>query len=408
FMPPLYEGDLLYMPTTLPGISITKAKELLQQTDKIIKSFPEVDKVFGKIGRAETATDPAPLSMIETTIILKPQNEWREGMTPDKLVEELNNAIQIPGLTNAWTMPIKTRIDMLSTGIKTPIGIKIAGPDINVLQELGSQIEKLARDIPGTRSAFAERSAGGNYIDINIKRDMIPRYGLKINDVQQIIKSAIGGSNITYTIEGLERYPVNLRYKRDYRENIEMLKRIFIPLPHGGQVLLQDVADIEIVKGPPMIKTENSRPNVWVYIDLKGVDVGTYIKNAKKIIDNGVSLPNGYSLAWSGQYEYMKRANDRLAVIVPITLLIVILILYLNTRSLIKVGIILLALPFSLVGAIWFLYLAGFNMSVAVWVGLIALLGVDAETGVIMLLYLDIAYNKFKKNGKLTNISALK
>lgn len=402
FMPPLYEGDLLYMPTTLPGVSVTKAKELLQQTDKIIASFPEVEHVFGKIGRAETATDPAPLSMIETTIILKPEDQWRKGMTPDKLIEELDNAIQIPGLTNAWTMPIKTRIDMLSTGIKTPVGIKIAGPNLDTLQELGRRIEEVARQIEGTRSAFAERSAGGNYLDIDIKRDKLSLYGLQTDDVQNVIQTAIGGMNISYSIEGLERYPINMRYMRDYRENKESLKRILVPLPEGGHIPLSDVADISFAKGPPMIKTENARPNVWVYIDLKDIDVGSYIENAREIIANHISIPDGYSLAYSGQYEYMERANNRLMVIIPLTLLLVIVLLYFNTGSFTKTGIVLLALPFSMVGAIWFLYLAGFNMSVAVWVGIIALLGVDAETGVVMLLYLEIAYKKFINSGNLT------
>ncbi len=408
FMPPLYEGDLLYMPTTLPGISITKAKEILQQTDRIIKTFPEVESVFGKIGRAETATDPAPLSMIETTIQLKPRDQWRPGVTPESLVEELNSAIQFPGLTNAWTMPIKTRIDMLATGIKTPVGIKIAGPDINVLQKIGKEIEQVAKTIPGTRSAYAERSAGGNYIDFNIKRDAIARYGLTIDDVQDVIMSAIGGMNITKTVEGLERYPVNLRYQRDYRENIEELKRVRVPVKNGGYVPLAELADLEIKKGPPAIKSENARPNAWVYIDLKDIDVGTYVENAKKIIAEKIELPPGYSLIWSGQYEYMERSGKRLAMVIPITLLIVILLLYINTKSWIKTGIILLALPFSMVGAVWYLYAADFNISVAVWVGIIALLGVSAETGVVMLLYLDIAYDKFKKNGLLKSVSDLR
>ncbi len=408
FMPPLYEGDLLYMPTTLPGISITKAKEILQQTDRIIKTFPEVESVFGKIGRAETATDPAPLSMIETTIQLKPRDKWRPGVTPESLVEELNAAIQFPGLTNAWTMPIKTRIDMLATGIKTPVGIKIAGPDIQVLQKIGKEIEQVAKTIPGTRSAYAERSAGGNYIDFVIKRDVIARYGLTIDDVQDVIMSAIGGMNITKTVEGLERYPVNLRYQRDYRENIEELKRVRVPIHNGGYVLLSELADLEIKKGPPAIKSENARPNAWVYIDLKDIDVGTYVKNAKKIIAEKIELPAGYSLIWSGQYEYMERSSKRLAMVIPITLLLVILLLYINTKSWIKTGIILLALPFSMVGAVWYLYIADFNISVAVWVGIIALLGVSAETGVVMLLYLDIAYDKFKKNGLFKSLSDLR
>jgi Cu(I)/Ag(I) efflux system membrane protein CusA/SilA len=408
FMPPLYEGDLLYMPTTLPGISITKARELLQQTDKIIKSFPEVESVFGKIGRAETATDPAPLTMIETTIRLKPQEEWRPGMTPEKLIEEMNNAIQIPGLTNAWTMPIKTRIDMLSTGIKTPVGIKIAGEDLNVLQDLGKQVEELMKTIPGTRSAYAERSVGGNYVDFIIDREAIARYGLTVADVQEVFMSAVGGMNITKTVEGLERYPVNLRYLRDYRENIEGIKRVLVPIPMGGNVPLEQLGAIVIKKGPPMIKSENARPNTWVYVDLKDVDVGSYIDNAKEVIEKNLTLPAGYSLKWSGQYEYMERASKHLSMVIPLTLLIVIVLLYMNTKSMIKTGIVLLALPFSMVGAIWFLYLAGFNLSVAVWVGIIALLGVDAETGVVMLLYLDLAYEKFKKNGMLKSMADLR
>ncbi|GAB4298244.1 MAG: CusA/CzcA family heavy metal efflux RND transporter [Ignavibacteriaceae bacterium] len=408
FMPPLYEGDLLYMPTTLPGISITKAREILQQTDKIIKSFPEVESVFGKIGRAETATDPAPLTMIETTIRLKPQEQWRDGMTPEKLVEEMNNAIQIPGLTNAWTMPIKTRIDMLSTGIKTPVGIKIAGPDLNILQDLGKQVEELMKTVPGTRSAYAERSVGGNYVDFEIDRDAIARYGLTVSDVQDVFMSAVGGMNITKTVEGLERYPVNLRYQRDYRENIEALKRVLVPVPMGSNVPLEQLGNIVIRKGPPMIKSENARPNTWVYVDLKDVDVGTYINNAKEVIEKHLELPAGYSIKWSGQYEYMERASKHLSMVIPLTLLIVIVLLYINTRSMMKTGIVLLALPFSLVGAVWFLYLAGYNLSVAVWVGIIALLGVDAETGVVMLLYLDIAYEKYKKNGLLKSLSDLR
>ncbi|MBT8382093.1 MAG: efflux RND transporter permease subunit, partial [Ignavibacteria bacterium] len=408
FMPPLYEGDLLYMPTTLPGISITKAREILQQTDKIIKSFPEVESVFGKIGRAQTATDPAPLSMIETTIQLKPQDEWREGMTPEKLVEELNAAIQIPGLTNAWTMPIKTRIDMLSTGIKTPVGIKIDGPDLKVLEQIGKQIEQIAKTIPGTRSAYAERSAGGNYVDFEIDRDAAARYGLSVQQIQDVIMSAIGGMNITKTVEGLERYPVNLRYLRDYRENIEALRRVLIPIPTGGNIPLEEVAELQIKKGPPAIKSENARPNAWVYIDLKDIDVGTYIENAKRIINEQVELPAGYSLIWSGQYEYMERASKKLAMVVPLTLLLVLVLLYMNTKSFTKTGIILLALPFSMVGAVWYLFIAGYNMSVAVWVGIIALLGVSAETGVVMLLYLDIAFEKFKNNGMMNSLADLK
>lgn len=408
FMPPLYEGDLLYMPTTLPGISITKAKEIIQQTDKIIKSFPEVESVFGKIGRAETATDPAPLTMIETTIRLKPQEQWREGMTPDKLVEELNKAVHIPGLTNAWTMPIKTRIDMLSTGIKTPVGIKIAGSDLKTLDSLGAVVESLMKTLEGTRSAFAERSLGGNYVDFEIDRNAIARYGLNVGDVQNIFMTAIGGMNLTQTVEGLERYPVNMRYQRDYRENIPALQRVLVPLPNGGNVPLEELGTIIIRSGPSMIKSENARPNVWVYVDIQDIDIGTYIKNAKALLDEKLVLPAGYSIKWSGQFEYMERASAHLALVIPLTIVVIILLLYINTKSTIKTGIVLLAMPFSLVGAIWYLYLAGFNLSVAVWVGIIALLGVDAETGVVMLLYLDIAYEKYKKNGLLKSLSDLR
>lgn len=408
FMPPLYEGDLLYMPTTLPGISITKAKEILQQTDKIIKTFPEVESVFGKIGRAETATDPAPLTMIETTIRLKPQKEWRQGMTPDKLVDELDKAVHIAGLTNSWTMPIKTRIDMLSTGIKTPIGIKIAGPDLELLDELGVEVEALVKTVNGTRSAFAERSLGGNYVDFEIDRNAIARYGLTVGDVQDVFMTSVGGMNLTQTVEGLQRYPVNMRYQRDYRENIDQLKRVLVSLPNGGNVPLEQLGKIIVREGPSMIKSENARPNVWVYIDIHDIDVGTYIKNAKEVVDKHLTLPAGYSIKWSGQFEYMERAESHLLLVIPLTLLIVVVLLYMNTKSAVKTGIVLLALPFSMVGAIWYLYLAGFNLSVAVWVGIIALLGVDAETGVVMLLYLDISYEKFKKNGLLKSLDDLR
>ncbi len=408
FMPPLYEGDLLYMPTTLPGISITKAKELLQQTDRIIKTFPEVETVFGKIGRAETATDPAPLSMIETTIQLKPENEWPAGMTREKLVDELDKAVKIPGLTNAWTMPIKTRIDMLSTGIKTPVGIKIAGPNLKVLQDIGKKIEEVTKTIPGTRSVYAERSAGGNYVDFDIDRNAIARYGLTIADVQNVFMSAVGGMNITKTVEGLERYPVNLRYQRDYRDNINALKRVLVPLPGSGNIPLEELGTILVKKGPPMIKSENARPNSWVYIDIENIDVGTYVQNAQKIIAEKVKLPQGYSLIWSGQYEYMQRAAKKLATVLPLTLLIVLLLLYFNTKSFINTGIIVLALPFSMVGATWYLFVVGYHLSVAVWVGIIALLGVSAEMGVVMLLYLEISYENMRNQGLLTSLDKLK
>ncbi len=393
FMPPLYEGDLLYMPTTMPGVSITKAKELLQQTDKIIRSFPEVERVFGKAGRAETATDPAGLDMLETVIQLKPEKEWRKGMTPEKLINELDASIKFPGLTNSWTMPIKTRTDMLSTGIKTPIGIKISGPDLDVLQMIGAQVEAAVRTVPHTTSAFAERAVGGNYLDIKIDRNEAARYGLNISDIQSVIQSALGGMNITTTVEGLERYPVNLRYSRELRDNVDDLKRVLIPTPNGQQVPLGQVATFETNKGPMVIRSEGSRPNSWVFVDIRGTDIGSYIKNAQKIVNEKISLPTGYSLIWSGEFEYMQRMQKRLMIVIPLTLFIIMMILFLNTKSLTKTAIILLAVPFSLVGAIWLLFFLGYNTSLAVWVGLIALAGLDAETGVIMLLYLDQAFD---------------
>ena len=401
FMPSLWEGDLLYMPTTLPGISITKAREILQQTDKIIKSFPEVDHVFGKIGRAETATDPAPLSMIETTIMLKPESEWRQGMTVDGLIEQLDAAIQIPGLTNAWTMPIKTRIDMLSTGIKTPVGIKLGGPDLKVLEDLGRQVEGAVRNVPGTLSVYAERVMGGNYLDFEVDRNAIARYGLTIGDVQDVIQTAVGGMNLTTTVEGLERYPVNLRYSRELRDDLPALRAVLVPTPTGQQIPLGQLTTSKYVVGPPVIKSENSRPNAWIYVDIRGIDLGTYVENARRAVEENVALPPGYTISWSGQYEYMQRAKQRLMYIIPLTVLLIFFLIYLNTGSLIKTGIVFLAVPFSLVGAIWLLYLLGYNMSIAVWVGIIALAGLDAETGVVMLLYLDHAYQDFMRRGVL-------
>jgi Cu(I)/Ag(I) efflux system membrane protein CusA/SilA len=407
FMPPLNEGDLLYMPTTDPGISITKARELLQQTDKIIKSFPEVHHVFGKIGRAETATDPAPLSMIETTIMLEPEEKWRPGMTMEKLVEELNDAIQFPGLTNAWTMPIKTRIDMLSTGIKTPVGIKIMGPDLQVLSDLGQRIAAVVQQVKGTLSVFPDKTVGGNYFDYNIKREEAARYGLTVGDVQDVIMSAIGGMNVTQTVEGLERYPVNIRYSRELRDNIEDLNRVLIPTPTGAQIPLSYVADVSIRKGPPVIKSENARKTAWLYVDIRGIDVGTYVKNAIKIVDEQVDFPEGYSLVWSGQYEYMQRAQQRLRIVIPVTLLIIFLLLYFNFKNVQESLIVMLSLPFSLVGGIWFLYLLHYNFSVAVGVGFIALAGVAAETGVVMLIYLDHAFDNRKFAGKMRGLKDL-
>lgn len=404
FMPPLNEGDLLYMPTTLPGISITKAKELLQQTDRIIKSFPEVESVFGKVGRAETATDPAPLSMLETTIVLKDESRWRQGMTMEKLVEELDRAIQFPGLTNAWTMPIKTRIDMLSTGIKTPVGIKLMGEDLAVLSDLGEQVEAVISEVPGTLSVYSERVTGGNFLDYRINREQAARYGLTVGDIQDIIMTAVGGMNVTQTVEGLERYPVNLRYGSELRDTPEKLRRILVPTPTGAQVPIGQLADIRIIKGPPVVKSENARNNAWVYIDIRDIDVGTYVRNAREAVDAKIDMPAGYSMVWSGQYEYMIRAQKRLMVVVPMTLLIIFLLLYFNFKNVSESLIVMLSVPFSLTGGLWFMYLLGYNMSVAVRVGFIALAGVAAETGVVMLIYLDISYRKYTaRHGKAFN-----
>jgi Cu(I)/Ag(I) efflux system membrane protein CusA/SilA len=428
FMPPLYEGDLLYMPTTLPGISITKARELLEQTDRIIARFPEVKHVFGKIGRAETATDPAPLSMIETTIMLKPEEEWpavdivdrdtgriigHRVRTPDELVDAMDAAIRFPGLTNAWTMPIKTRIDMLSTGIKTPVGIKVAGPDLETLQQIGASIEAVIRRVPGTLSVYAERVVGGNYIDVKINRDEIARYGLTVMDVQDVVSSAIGGMNVSTSVEGLERYPINLRYPRELRDNLDLIRATLVPTPAGQHIPLAQLATLQVRKGPPSIKSENTRPNTWIYVDLREVDVGTYVGRAQTALKDAiakgeVTMPPGYTLTWSGQYEYMARANQRLLIAVPLTLLIIVVILYLNTRGPIETSIVLLAVPFSLVGAIWLIWALGYNMSVAVWVGLIALAGLDAETGVVMLLYLDVARDKWLGEGRLRTLGDLR
>lgn len=407
FMPPLWEGDLLYMPTTLPGLSITKAREVLQQTDKIIKTFPEVHHVFGKIGRAETATDPAPLSMIETTIMLKPESEWRPGMTVDKLTDEMNAAIQIPGLTNAWTMPIKTRIDMLSTGIKTPVGIKIAGPDLAELERVGKEVESVVRKVPGTLSVYAERVMGGNYLDFKINRDAIARYGLTIRDVQYVIQTAIGGMNITTTVEGLERYPVNLRYSRELRDDLPSLRSVLVATPMGQQIPLGQLTSIQYVVGPPGIKSENAKPNAWVYVDIRNIDVGSYVAAAQRAVNEQITVPPGYTIAWSGQFEYMQRAQERLMYVIPLTLLIIFVILYLNTGSTTQAVVVLLGVPFALTGSVWLLYGLDYNMSIAVWVGVIALAGLYAETAIVLLLYLDVAYRDYKERGLLTDRNAL-
>jgi len=404
FMPPLNEGDILYMPTTYPGVSITKAKELLQQTDKIIKSFPEVHHVFGKVGRAETATDPAPLAMIETTIRLRPKDEWPDpDKTVKELMDEMDAAIKFPGLSNAWTMPIKTRIDMLSTGIKTPIGIKVSGPDLNVLEEVGNDIERALKQMPDTLSAFADKAAGGYYLDFDISREEASRYGLTTGDVQDVIQTAIGGMNISFTVEGLERYPINLRYPRELRDNLDSLKRVLIPTPTGAQIPLSLVADLQLRRGPPGIKSENSRPNAWVYVDITTSDIGGYVAEAKKVVASQVRIPPGYDLVWSGQFEYMERAAERLRIVVPATLLVIFLLLYFNFRNITAPLVVMLSIPFGLIGGFWLVYLLGFNLSVAVVVGFIALAGVAAEIGVLVLTFIDqeIARRRKEKGGCL-------
>ena len=402
FMPELEEGDLLYMPTTLPGVSIGKAQELLMQTDRLIKTLPEVERVFGKVGRAETATDPAPLTMIETTILLKPKSEWREGMTLDKLIAELDKTVKFPGLTNAWVQPIKTRIDMLATGIKTPVGVKVSGPDLPQIEKIGAQLESVLKDVAGTASVISERVSGGRYIEINPNREAAARYGLNIADIQTLISSAVGGTNVTQTVEGLERYPVNLRYPRYLRDNIDKLRELPLVTPSGAQIPLGKVADIKVTEGPPMIKTENARLNGWTFVDIRGVDLGSYLKAAQAKVAEEVKLPAGYSITWAGQYEYLLRVKDKLLLAVPATLLIIFVLLYLIFRNIMEALVVMLSLPFALAGGIWFVWWLGFNFSVAVAVGFIALAGVAAEFGVIMLVYLDNAWKRHQADGKLT------
>jgi Cu(I)/Ag(I) efflux system membrane protein CusA/SilA len=394
FMPPLDEGDLMYMPTTYPGISIGKARELLQQTDKLIRTVPEVKSVFGKIGRAETATDPAPLTMIETFIQLKPKADWRPGISAEDIRRELDRAIQIPGLTNAWVMPIKTRIDMLATGIKTPVGIKVAGPKLDVIEAIGRQLEEILPGIPGTASVYSERVSGGRYIVVDIDRERAARYGLNIADVQQVIATAIGGVDVTRTVEGLERYPVNLRYPQSYRQSPEDLAQLPVVTPSGQRIALGDVAAVRVEDGPPGIKSENARLNGWTFVDLDSSDIGSYVSHAKDRVASELDLPPGYSLSWSGQYEYMERAKARLAYVIPLTLAIIIVLLYLNFRAFGQVLILISALPLALVGSAWLIYMLDYNFSIAVGVGLIALAGVAVETGVIMIVYLDQAWKR--------------
>ena len=407
FMPPLWEGDLLYMPTTLPGVSITEAREILQQTDRIIYTFPEVQHVFGKVGRADSATDPAPLSMIETTIALRPRSEWRSGMTPDRLIQELDVALRIPGLTNAWTMPIRSRIDMLSTGIRTPVGIKIAGPDLAELERLGREVEATLRDVPGTASVYADRVMGGNYLDFGIDREAIARHGLTVRDVQEVIQTAIGGMNVTTTVEGLERYPVNLRYSRELRDDLPALRSVLVATPEGHQVPLGRLASMEYVVGPPSIKSEGAKPNAWVYIDIRDIDIGSYVESAREAVAAAVALPPGYTLSWSGQYEYLERAQGRLMYVVPLTLLLIFVLIQLTTRSATETLMVLLGVPFAVAGSFWLLHILDYDLSIAVWVGIIALAGLYAETAIVFLLYLNVSVRDYADRGLLTDRAAL-
>jgi len=410
FMPPLDEGDILYMPTTFPGISITKAKEMLQQTDKILKTFPEVKTVFGKVGRAETSTDPAPLAMMETLVQLKPREAWPDPEKPtSQLKHEMDKAIHFPGLANAWTYPIKTRNDMLSTGIKTPIGIKVSGADLATLQRLTEEIEDVLKKLPETLSAFGDRAVGGHYVDFDIKRKEAARYGLTIGDVEDVIQSAIGGMNVTQTVEGLERYPVNLRYPRAYRSSMTALRRVLIPTPTGAQIPLTQVADIRLVGGPPSIKSEAARPNAWIYVDIKTSDIGGYVAKAKQAIAARIKLPPGYAIGWSGQFEYMERAAAQLRIVIPLTLVAIFLLLYFNFRNLAAPTIVMLAVPFGLIGGFWLVYLLGFNMSVAVGVGFIALAGVAAEIGVLVLTFIDqeVSAQRETKGGHLSSLEIM-
>jgi len=408
FMPPLNEGTILYMPTALPGMSITQARAAIQTQDALIKQFPEVDHVFGKAGRAETPTDPAPLSMFETVVSLKPEEQWRPGMTWDKLLEEMDHKVRYPGMPNIWWMPIQTRTEMLATGIRSVLGIKVFGADLNEIGRIAHDIEQTLATVPGTRSAFAERTTGGYYLNITVNRDAIARYGMTVSDVQDIVESAIGGNSVSETVEGRERYSINVRYVQDARSDIDSLKRVLVPTGDGGQVPLAQLADIDVSTAPPSIHDENGALAGYVFVDVSGRDLGGYVAEAKRAVDEHVKLPPGYHLEWAGQFEYLQRASARLKLVVPFTLLIVFVLLYMNTSSIVETFIILLAVPFSAVGAIWLLYFLGYNTSIAVWVGLIALLGVDAETGVFMLLYLNLAYDERQRRGEMQSWEDLK
>lgn len=400
FIPPLDEGDLMYMPTTYPSLSVGEAREILHKTDRLIKTIPEVDTVFGKIGRAETATDPAPLTMIETFIQFKPKSEWREGVTTDTIKEELNQLVKFPGLTNAWVMPIKTRIDMLATGIKTPVGIKVSGPDLSKIESIGKELELILKDIPGTSSVYSERVAGGRYIDIDIDRVKAARFGLSIKEIQNVIGAAVGGMNVSYSVEGLERYPINVRYPQEYRDSPEKLAELPIVTSSKQRIALGDVASVKVKDGPPGIKSENARLNGWTLVDINDVDLGSYVENAQQVVSEKLDLPAGYAINWSGQYEYMLRAKEKLTYVIPLTLAIIVLLLFLNFKSFAEVAIIMGTLPLAMVGSIWLMYLQDFNFSVAVGVGFIALAGVAVEIGVIMLVYLNQSYQAMLKKSR--------
>jgi Cu(I)/Ag(I) efflux system membrane protein CusA/SilA len=407
FMPPLYEGTMLYMPTTLPGLSITEAGRLLQIMDQKLRSFPEVDHVFGKAGRAETSTDPAPFSMMEVVIELKPKDQWRPGLSYEGLVDEMDRALQFPGVINAWTMPIKARIDMLTTGIRTPVGIKVFGPDIKQIERIGEHLEMVLKEVPGTRSVYAERVSGGYFLDFEINRDQIARYGLKLMDVGKIIETAIGGENIATTIEGRERYPINVRYLRELRDDQQKLQRVLVDTPTGAQVPLAQLATLRFVNGPPMIRDENGMLAGYVFLDMTGRDVGGYVEDLKKVVAEQVELPTGYTIVWSGQYEFMERVKERLKLVVPLTLIIIFVIFYFAFRSVAKTCMVMVGVPLSLVGAVWYLSILGYNMSIAVWVGLITVVGTAAETSAVMLAYLDEACKRRKESGGLRSLQDL-
>ena len=408
FMPPLNEGTILHMPTALPGISPTEAQRVLKVESALLKQFPEVETVFGKIGRARTATDPAPLNMVETVVTLKPEEAWRSGVTWDSLLGEMDRALQLPGMPNIWWMPIQTRTEMLATGIRSVLGVKVLGPDLNGIEQVGQKIEAVLAPLRGTRSVYYDRTLGGYYLDFHVKREEAARYGLTVGDIEDVIETAIGGKDIAQTIEGRERYPINVRYARELRDDVEMLKRVLVPTPTGAQIPIVQLADLRFSQGPPMIRNESGQLVGFIFVDISGRDLGGYVADAKRLVAERVLLPPGYTLLWAGQFEYQLRAQETLKVIVPFTLLLIFLLLYLNTQSVAKTFIILAAVPFSAVGAIWLLYVLEYNMSVAVWVGLIALLGVDAETGMFMLLYLDLAYQERREKGLMKNWEDLK